>query len=112
MSKVYFGFSVLSMDSKSRRPCDGERRSFSGRFLGDVNDVDIADARQTCSLEDNVDVIVQPILKKRVRNADIKGLVVVLDELGGLKPGVVALLINFLFDDIENLLPSIHWLVT
>ena len=32
-----------------------------------------------------------------------------LDELGGLEPGVEALLIDFLFDYFEDLLPIIHW---
>jgi hypothetical protein len=53
-------------------------------------------------------VIVQPILEGGVRYADVEGFVVVPDELGWFEPRIVALRIDFLFNDIENLLPSIH----
>ena len=85
---------MTQIESTLRWRRDGLWRS----LLGDINDIDITEARDPRRLYDDIDVIVQPILKERVRYSDIKRVVVVFDELCRLEPRVVILPIDFLFD--------------
>src|SRR5436190_3989521 len=82
---------------------------FNRHLLRYVNDADIAKTCELCRFQHDIDVLIQPVLEVRVRHTNVKSLFVIFDELGGLEPGVVALLINSLFDELENLLPIIHW---
>ena len=107
MSNVYFGFSVLSIDSKSRLPCEGSS-GFAERLLDHVDDVDIPNACRPGGIENNVNMFVEPISEEGIRNADIKSSAFPADELRGFEPGVVALLVYFFFDFIQNFLPGIH----
>src|SRR6266478_6004714 len=82
------------------------RQGRLGWSLGHVDYTDIAEPGIPRGLNDNIDMIVQPILEKRVWNTYVECFVVVFDQLCRLEPGVVTLLIDFLLNDIENLLPG------
>src|SRR2546422_2532916 len=62
------------------------------RFFSDVNHVDIAEACRLGSLDNDIDMVIQPFLKECVWNTDVECLRVMFDQLGWLEPCVVALL--------------------
>src|ERR1051326_3959276 len=66
-----------------------DRRSRFQRLLGDVYNVDIANAGGLRRLQDNIDVIIQPVLEECVWNTNIQSFVVVFEQLRWLEPGVV-----------------------
>src|SRR5262249_52823901 len=57
---------------------------------------------------DDVDVFIEPILKKRIWHSHVKCAAFMFDELGRFEPGVEALLVHFLFENAQYLLPTIH----
>src|SRR6266850_4615983 len=83
-------------------PLSRRSRSLEWSLFRDIDHTDITEAGVMCRLNDNVNMIVQPILEKRVRDTNVKRFVVVFDELCRFEPGVVTLLIDFLLNDIEN----------
>ena len=77
-------------------------------LLDHVHHVDVSNICRSGGIKNNVDMFIEPISEEGVRNANIKSSVVLADELRGFEPGVVALLIYFFFNFIENFLPGIH----
>ena len=98
----------LKVETALRR----RRCGFSWYFLSDVYDIDITDTCQASRIDHDIKMIIQPILKERVGDLDVQCPLVVSDQLRGFEPRVVTLLIDLLFNYIENSLPRIHSLVT
>src|SRR5206468_13122734 len=85
------------------------RGQFRRDFFGDVDHIDVNHAGEPSCLEYNVDMVMQPILKKRIRNSDVEGFAVLFYQLCWFEPRVVTLLVDLFFDNIQNLLPGIHY---
>jgi hypothetical protein len=63
-----------------------------------VDDADIPHSGQARSFDHDVDVVIEPILKITIGNADKNSFAIMLEKLCRLEPCGVALWVDFLFD--------------
>ena len=105
------GFGVLAEALPARQVQLALKRSTGSNdrlFFHNVNDSNITDARLLGGLDDDVKVIVKPVLKERIWNPNVERVPLVADELGWFEPSVVALPIDLFFENRKNLLPGVH----